>query len=239
MGTTVATNALLERKGDRTASRDHARVRGRAAHRRPEATAHLRAAHRAARAALRARRRNRRARDGATARCSSRWTKRAARAALQRGIRRRHPLHRHRVHARLPLSRARDARLRRSRAASASRAVSTSHETSRLMKLVGRGDTTVVDAYVSPLLRRYVDAISAELGPRRAAFLHAVERRAGRGARVSGQGFDSFRSRGRHRRHGAGCAARPGSTRPSASTWAARPRTSRTTRAPTSAASSP
>jgi 5-oxoprolinase (ATP-hydrolysing) len=42
--------------------------------------------------------------------------------------------------------------------------VSVSHETSGLMKLVGRGDTTVVDAYVSPLLRRYVDSISAELG---------------------------------------------------------------------------
>ncbi|PON10750.1 5-oxoprolinase, partial [Candidatus Entotheonella serta] len=32
--------------------------------------------------------------------------------------------------------------------------VSTSHETSPLMKLVSRGDTTVVDAYLSPLLRR-------------------------------------------------------------------------------------
>jgi 5-oxoprolinase (ATP-hydrolysing) len=43
--------------------------------------------------------------------------------------------------------------------------VSTSHETSRLMKLIGRGDTTVVDAYVSPILRRRVDALSRELGP--------------------------------------------------------------------------
>src|SRR5262245_19036806 len=42
--------------------------------------------------------------------------------------------------------------------------VSTSHETSRLMKLVGRGDTTVVDAYVSPVLRRRVDALAARLG---------------------------------------------------------------------------
>jgi 5-oxoprolinase (ATP-hydrolysing) len=42
--------------------------------------------------------------------------------------------------------------------------VSTSHETSRLMKLVGRGDTTVVDAYVSPILRRRVDALAAKLG---------------------------------------------------------------------------
>ena len=42
--------------------------------------------------------------------------------------------------------------------------VSTSYETSPLMKLVGRGDTTVVDAYLSPLLRRYVDEVAAELG---------------------------------------------------------------------------
>jgi 5-oxoprolinase (ATP-hydrolysing) len=37
--------------------------------------------------------------------------------------------------------------------------VSTSHETSALMKLVGRGDTTVVDAYLSPILRRYVGQV--------------------------------------------------------------------------------
>ena len=42
--------------------------------------------------------------------------------------------------------------------------VSVSHEVSPLMKLVGRGDTTVVDAYVSPILRRYVDLVAGELG---------------------------------------------------------------------------
>ncbi len=42
--------------------------------------------------------------------------------------------------------------------------VSTGYETSPLMKLVGRGDTTVVDAYLSPLLRRYVDRVAEELG---------------------------------------------------------------------------
>jgi len=41
--------------------------------------------------------------------------------------------------------------------------VSTSHATSPLMKLVARGDTTVVDAYLSPILRRYVDQVAAEL----------------------------------------------------------------------------
>ena len=41
--------------------------------------------------------------------------------------------------------------------------VSVSHEVSPLMKLVRRGDTTVVDAYLSPILRRYVDQVAAEL----------------------------------------------------------------------------
>ena len=41
--------------------------------------------------------------------------------------------------------------------------VSTSHEASPLMKLVARGDTTVVDAYLSPILRRYVDQVASEL----------------------------------------------------------------------------
>ena len=41
--------------------------------------------------------------------------------------------------------------------------VSVSHEVSPLMKLISRGDTTVVDAYLSPILRRYVDQVSREL----------------------------------------------------------------------------
>ena len=41
--------------------------------------------------------------------------------------------------------------------------VSVSHEVSPLMKLVGRGDTTVVDAYLSPILRRYVEQVAAEM----------------------------------------------------------------------------
>jgi 5-oxoprolinase (ATP-hydrolysing) len=41
--------------------------------------------------------------------------------------------------------------------------VSVSHEVSPLMKLVARGDTTVVDAYLSPILRRYVDQVAFEL----------------------------------------------------------------------------
>jgi 5-oxoprolinase (ATP-hydrolysing) len=42
--------------------------------------------------------------------------------------------------------------------------ISISHEASPLMKLVGRGDTTVVDAYLSPILRRYVNQVQEELG---------------------------------------------------------------------------
>jgi 5-oxoprolinase (ATP-hydrolysing) len=41
--------------------------------------------------------------------------------------------------------------------------VSESHRTSPLMKLVSRGDTTVVDAYLSPILQRYVSEVAAEL----------------------------------------------------------------------------
>ncbi len=43
--------------------------------------------------------------------------------------------------------------------------ISVSHQVSPLMKLVSRGDTTVVDAYLSPILRRYVEQMSAELAP--------------------------------------------------------------------------
>lgn len=42
--------------------------------------------------------------------------------------------------------------------------VSASHEVSPLVKLVGRGDTTVVDAYLSPILRRYVRRVAGEIG---------------------------------------------------------------------------
>ncbi len=41
--------------------------------------------------------------------------------------------------------------------------VSVSHEVSPLIKLVGRGDTTVVDAYLSPIIRRYVATVASEM----------------------------------------------------------------------------
>ncbi|WP_120500545.1 hydantoinase B/oxoprolinase family protein [Roseovarius sp. EL26] len=46
--------------------------------------------------------------------------------------------------------------------------ITASHQVSRLAKLVGRGDTTVVDAYLSPILRRYVDQVAGALDVGRA-----------------------------------------------------------------------
>ncbi|MGW4029877.1 hydantoinase B/oxoprolinase family protein [Streptomyces sp. NPDC004838] len=51
--------------------------------------------------------------------------------------------------------------------------VSCSHEVSPLIKLVPRGDTTVVDAYLSPILRRYVDEVAAELRGIRLMFMQS------------------------------------------------------------------
>src|SRR5216683_5011506 len=51
--------------------------------------------------------------------------------------------------------------------------VSVSHEVSPLMKLVSRGETTVVDAYLSPILRRYVDGVAGELGGTRLLFMQS------------------------------------------------------------------
>src|SRR5881628_3372107 len=51
--------------------------------------------------------------------------------------------------------------------------VSVSHEVSPLMKLVSRGDTTVVDAYLSPILRRYVIDVESELPGVRLQFMQS------------------------------------------------------------------
>ena len=59
--------------------------------------------------------------------------------------------------------------------------VSVSNRVSPMMKLVSRGDTTVVDAYLSPILRRYVDRVAADLeaggdtmeGPPRLQFMQS------------------------------------------------------------------
>ena len=51
--------------------------------------------------------------------------------------------------------------------------ISTSHETSPMMKYVGRGDTTVVDAYLSPILGRYVDRVAQEMPEVRLFFMQS------------------------------------------------------------------
>ncbi|MTD55791.1 hydantoinase B/oxoprolinase family protein [Amycolatopsis pithecellobii] len=51
--------------------------------------------------------------------------------------------------------------------------ISVSSEVSPLMKLVPRGDTTVLDAYLSPVLRRYVDQVAGELSGVRLEFMQS------------------------------------------------------------------
>ncbi|MDE2160434.1 MAG: 5-oxoprolinase, partial [Burkholderiales bacterium] len=51
--------------------------------------------------------------------------------------------------------------------------VSVSHEVSPLMKLVARGDTTVVDAYLSPILRRYVEQVEGQMPGVRLFFMQS------------------------------------------------------------------
>jgi len=51
--------------------------------------------------------------------------------------------------------------------------ISVSHEVSPMMKLVSRGDTTVVDAYLSPILRRYVDQVAGEMDGVRLLFMQS------------------------------------------------------------------
>ena len=82
--------------------------------------------------------------------------------------------------------------------------VSVSHEVAPLIKLIGRGDTTVVDAYLSPILRRYVDKVAAGLGGGRSAPVHAVQRRPDRSPRLSRQGRHPVRPGRRRGRHGRG-----------------------------------
>ena len=57
--------------------------------------------------------------------------------------------------------------------------VSVSHEVSPLIKLVGRGDTTVVDAYLSPILRRYVARVASEMKSGEASSLPSPHKGAG------------------------------------------------------------
>ncbi|MGW6248915.1 hydantoinase B/oxoprolinase family protein [Streptomyces roseolus] len=171
MGTTVATNALLERRGEPTlllvteGFRDALRIayqnRPRLFDRHivlPEAV-YARVAEVPERMDAR----------GAVVRPLDEDAVAAALAAAHRdGLRSaavvlmhgyRHPEHEQRVAAA-----ARDAGFTQ---------ISCSHEVSPLIKLIPRGDTTVVDAYLSPVLRRYVDEVAAELAGIRLMFMQS------------------------------------------------------------------
>ena len=51
--------------------------------------------------------------------------------------------------------------------------ISLSHQASALIKFIGRGDTCVADAYLSPILRRYVDQVQKEVGGARLMFMQS------------------------------------------------------------------
>ena len=118
--------------------------------------------------------------------------------------------------------------------------VSVSHQVSPLMKIVGRGDTTVVDAYVSPILRRYVDQVAGDIqgGGELKTRLMFMQSNGGLVDARFFQGKDSIR-RVRPAASSARCAPRPwpASARSSPSTWAERRPTWRSITASTSAPS--
>jgi 5-oxoprolinase (ATP-hydrolysing) len=96
--------------------------------------------------------------------------------------------------------------------------VSTSHEASPLMKFVSRGDTTVVDAYLSPILRRYVDEVADQMPGVKLLFMQSsgglTDARGfqGKDAVLSGPAGGA-RDRLRHGRHVDGCLALRGGIR--------------------------
>ncbi len=70
--------------------------------------------------------------------------------------------------------------------------ISASHEVAPLIKLVGRGDTTVVDAYLSPILRRYVDRVATGLPE--SADLHFMQSNGGLAEASAFRGKDAILS---------------------------------------------
>ncbi len=202
MGTTVATNALLERKGEPhllVITRGFADALRIGYQHRPRIFArHIELPSTAVRAGRRGRRARRRARRGP----ACRWTWTPSPRELQRrrtatGLRSVAIV----LPAWLPLSRPRAPGRPKSPDASGFAQVSVLSEVSPLMKLVARGDTTVVDAYLSPVLRRYVDHVAAAAGVR----LLFMQSNGGlaEGASLPGQGRHPVRPRRRHRRDGA------------------------------------
>jgi 5-oxoprolinase (ATP-hydrolysing) len=70
--------------------------------------------------------------------------------------------------------------------------ISVSHEVAPLIKLIGRGDTTVVDAYLSPVLRRYVERVDAGLPDD--ADLHFMQSNGGLAEATAFRGKDAILS---------------------------------------------
>src|SRR4051812_6408196 len=70
--------------------------------------------------------------------------------------------------------------------------VSVSNEVAPLIKLIGRGDTTVVDAYLSPVLRRYVGRVAAGLAS--SAKLHFMQSNGGLAGATAFRGKDAILS---------------------------------------------
>ncbi len=171
MGTTVATNALLERKGDRTVLvitkgfHDALRI---AYQNRPDIFArHIKLPDLLYEQVVEIDERYTADGkvwvpldlDGARAELRSAWDQGIRSAAIVFMHAYRYPAHEQRV-----------AELAREIGFTQ---VSTSHEISPLMKLVGRGDTTVVDAYLSPILRRYIDTVASQLKGTRLLFMQS------------------------------------------------------------------
>ena len=64
--------------------------------------------------------------------------------------------------------------------------VSVSHEVSPLIKLVGRGDTTIVDAYLSPILRQYVGQVARDLSAKDLGATTSAQRHPGSSVAATG-----------------------------------------------------
>ncbi|MEE8338652.1 MAG: hydantoinase B/oxoprolinase family protein [Xanthomonadales bacterium] len=171
MGTTVATNALLERKGERTVLvttkgfRDVLRI---AYQNRPKIFArHIELPDLLYERVIEVEERYRSDGkelvpldlDGARADLQSAWDQGIRSAAIVFMHAYRYPAHEQRIAAL-----AREIGFTQ---------VSASCEVSPLMKLVGRGDTTVVDAYLSPILRRYIDTVASQLAGTRLLFMQS------------------------------------------------------------------
>ncbi len=171
MGTTVATNALLERKGEATVLfitrgfRDQLRI---AYQNRPRIfDRHIRLPELLYRKVVEVDERVG-ARGEAVAPLDEALARRDLAAAFAEGYRSVAIVFLHGY--RFPVHEARVAALAREAGFTQ---VSASHEASPLMKIVSRGDTTVVDAYLSPILRRYVEQVAGELPGARLMFMQS------------------------------------------------------------------